>query len=310
MGRTLPVPVDCRVCGDKSYGKHYGVFCCDGCSCFFKRSIRRNIFYTCIAGTGRCTVDKARRNWCPYCRLQKCFLVNMNTAAVQEERGPRKPNRKKLPQTNIQTETEEKRSEIITGESKTTSQQSSSMTAGTSVSIQHEVAAQILLLVIRRARRSELLCNLQRSTQNAILANTWPSLFILHASYWPVDLSPILGNSNDDNLLRSHLFACRSLQLDSLEISLLESLLLCRPDLAEDVTTAHTILEIQEKSQTTLSRYISLKQGTISGESSGRFGRLLLSLPPLSGPLARPLYNTLFQPVIGLVPIEHIILVI
>lgn len=33
-----------------------------------------------VAGKGNCVIDKARRNWCPYCRLQRCFASRMNVA--------------------------------------------------------------------------------------------------------------------------------------------------------------------------------------------------------------------------------------
>lgn len=75
----------CRVCGDRASGRHYGVPSCDGCRGFFKRSVRRNVGYSCKYNRN-CAVDIKRRNQCQYCRFQRCLIVGMNKHAVQHER--------------------------------------------------------------------------------------------------------------------------------------------------------------------------------------------------------------------------------
>ncbi|XP_053693506.1 photoreceptor-specific nuclear receptor-like isoform X1 [Sabethes cyaneus] len=77
----------CVVCGDTSSGKHYGILACNGCSGFFKRSVRRKLIYRCQAGTGNCTVDKAHRNQCQACRLKKCLNMGMNKDAISQPKA-------------------------------------------------------------------------------------------------------------------------------------------------------------------------------------------------------------------------------
>ncbi|XP_071312067.1 retinoic acid receptor gamma isoform X1 [Agelaius tricolor] len=79
----------CFVCSDRSSGYHYGVSSCEGCKGFFRRSIQKNMVYTCHRERN-CQIDKVTRNRCQFCRLQKCFQVGMSKEAVRNDRNKRK----------------------------------------------------------------------------------------------------------------------------------------------------------------------------------------------------------------------------
>lgn len=51
-GKALSPVLLCKVCGDTSSGKHYGIYACNGCSGFFKRSVRRKLIYRWGRGRG------------------------------------------------------------------------------------------------------------------------------------------------------------------------------------------------------------------------------------------------------------------
>ncbi|XP_042324232.1 nuclear receptor subfamily 2 group C member 1 isoform X5 [Sceloporus undulatus] len=90
----------CVVCGDKASGRHYGAVTCEGCKGFFKRSIRKNLVYSC-RGARDCVINKHHRNRCQYCRLQRCIAFGMKQdsphpfVAVQCERKPVEVSREK-----------------------------------------------------------------------------------------------------------------------------------------------------------------------------------------------------------------------
>lgn len=86
----------CQICDDAASGFHYGVWSCEGCKAFFKRSLQGPVDYVCPA-TQNCTIDRQRRKSCQACRLNKCIQMGMSRGNCRREREPKagKMSRKK-----------------------------------------------------------------------------------------------------------------------------------------------------------------------------------------------------------------------
>uniref|UniRef100_A0A3Q0QVB7 Peroxisome proliferator-activated receptor delta b n=1 Tax=Amphilophus citrinellus TaxID=61819 RepID=A0A3Q0QVB7_AMPCI len=70
------ISVECKVCGDKASGFHYGVHACEGCKGFFRRTVRMKLEYERCERS--CKIQKKNRNKCQYCRFQKCLSLGMS----------------------------------------------------------------------------------------------------------------------------------------------------------------------------------------------------------------------------------------
>ncbi|KAJ3613149.1 hypothetical protein NHX12_019401, partial [Muraenolepis orangiensis] len=86
----------CAVCHDYASGYHYGVWSCEGCKAFFKRSIQGHTDYICPA-TNQCTIDRNRRKSCQACRLRKCYEVGMMKCGVRRDRCSYRGTRQRRP---------------------------------------------------------------------------------------------------------------------------------------------------------------------------------------------------------------------
>ncbi|XP_010892352.2 nuclear receptor subfamily 2 group F member 6a isoform X2 [Esox lucius] len=214
--------VDCVVCGDKSSGKHYGVFTCEGCKSFFKRSIRRNLNYTCRSNR-ECQIDQHHRNQCQFCRLKKCFRVGMRK---EVQRGRIPPSHSSLSPTgtpvggvggaefynnssggnnNGGQPVSELISQLLRAEPYPSSryghqygQQGQAAGAGSAVmGIDNicELAARLLFSTIEWARNIPYFPELPVSEQVALLRLSWSELFILNAaqSALPLHMAPLLA---------------------------------------------------------------------------------------------------------------------
>jgi hypothetical protein len=93
----------CKICGEKPYGKNYGVLSCSSCKIFFRRygfhskvcifdSIYANLFLVFFIQNIRpcdldnnCEITILSRKVCTACRFAKCLAVGMNPELIRKE---------------------------------------------------------------------------------------------------------------------------------------------------------------------------------------------------------------------------------
>ena len=67
ISRQQLINSPCPVCTDKISGFHYGIFSCESCKGFFKRTVQNKKNYVCLRGA-KCPVTISTRKKCPACR--------------------------------------------------------------------------------------------------------------------------------------------------------------------------------------------------------------------------------------------------
>lgn len=85
ISRQQLINSPCPICGDKISGFHYGIFSCESCKGFFKRTVQNRKNYVCVRGAA-CPVTIATRKKCPACRFEKCLQRGMKLEAIREDR--------------------------------------------------------------------------------------------------------------------------------------------------------------------------------------------------------------------------------
>ncbi|XP_052270565.1 COUP transcription factor 2-like isoform X2 [Dreissena polymorpha] len=218
--------IECVVCHDKSSGKHYGQYTCEGCKSFFKRSVRRNLTYTC-RGNRNCPMDQHHRNQCQYCRFKKCLKMGMRregrssdsrplhftnsmasagyfNKAVQRGRVPptQHPFAGQMAFTNGDPLTGHTYlssfiSMLLRAEPYPTSRYGQCMQPNNIMGIENicELAARLLFSAVEWARNIPFFPELQITDQVALLRLSWSELFVLNAAQcsMPLHVAPLLA---------------------------------------------------------------------------------------------------------------------
>lgn len=243
----------------------------------------------------------------------------MNVTAVQEERGPR---RQKLVKRKMSAKKSKSKNFLITNPDKVehfspAPQQIPTIAVASKTppaNVHQEMLIQILLTCLKQAQHSECFRAVTEYQRNVILRSVWSELFVLKASHWPIDIAAAVESCGDRHLL-DIISATKTLSADLMELSLLEILILSRPEYAVDAKERSKLQFNLENAVSRLEVYVSQQMLSERGGSQShhyhqhqhlsmeatrtqsvmRFAKLLLGLRHLSLHLYESSLNNLFR---------------
>ncbi|XP_062874213.1 retinoic acid receptor RXR-alpha-B isoform X2 [Trichomycterus rosablanca] len=272
----------CAICGDRSSGKHYGVYSCEGCKGFFKRTVRKDLTYTCRENKG-CPIDKRQRNRCQYCRYQKCLAMGMKREAVQEER--QRAKEKCEAEMELAGSTEDMPVEKILEAELAVEPKTETYvegTAGTPTNSPNDPVTNIcqaadkqLFTLVEWAKRIPHFSNLPLDNQVILLRAGWNELLIASFSHRSISVKDgillatglhVHRNSAHsagvgaifDRVLTELVSKMRDMQMDKSELGCLRAIVLFNPD-SKGLSNPAEVEALREKVYASLEAYCKQK---------------------------------------------------
>uniref|UniRef100_A0AAQ5XBV1 Retinoic acid receptor RXR n=1 Tax=Amphiprion ocellaris TaxID=80972 RepID=A0AAQ5XBV1_AMPOC len=309
----------CVICGDRSSGKHYGVYSCEGCKGFFKRTVRKDLSYTC-RDNKECLVDKRQRNRCQYCRYQKCLAMGMKREAVQEERQRNREREGEL-EFSVGVNDEMPVEKILEAETAVEQKTELHSDGGSAGNSPHDAVTNIcqtadkqLFALVEWAKRIPHFSELPLDDQVILLRAGWNELLIASFSHRSIPLKDGVLLASElqregahsagvgaifDRVLTELVNKMRDMQMDKTELGCLRAIVLFNPD-AKGLSNTSEVELLREKVYASLEAYCKQKYP----EQQGRFAKLLLRLPALRSIGLKCLEHLFFFKLIGDTPID------
>lgn len=305
----------CSICGDRASGKHYGVYSCEGCKGFFKRTVRKDLSYACREEKN-CIIDKRQRNRCQYCRYQKCLAMGMKREAVQEERQRTKDRDVSEVESTSNIQTDMPIERILEAEKRVDCKSEQPIEFENTVTNICQATNKQLFQLVDWAKHIPHFTSLPVSDQVLLLRAGWNELLIAGFSHRSIEskdgiilstgLTIHRNSANQvgvggifDRVLTELVSKMREMKMDKTELGCLRSIILFNPDV-RGLKSIQEVEMLRERVYAVLEEYTRAVHPT----EPGRFAKLLLRLPALRSIGLKCLEHLFFFRLIGEVSID------